>query len=79
MRVTIIPLENRIIVEGFSEAVDCSSLDPAIHVVHWYGEHGEIEFVNTAGTVKANETITDFAAYQHLVDAWELEAQKNVA
>lgn len=81
MRVTIIPDENRVNVEGFSETVDCSSvfkIDPDIHVVQWYSDHGEIEYFNPPGKmfgVKVNKAITDFAPFQSLVDAWEVAAR----
>lgn len=80
MRVVIFPGENRVSVEGMSESVDCSSYED-INVVQWYGDHGEIEYWNGLGAkkIRMNTTIDDFSPFQHLVDAWELEAQNNVA
>jgi hypothetical protein len=80
MRVTIIPYENRVSVEGMSEAVDCSALPNDVHAIQWYGKRGEIEFWNGYGatTLKMNEEITDFTPYQYLVDAWTTEAKKEI-
>jgi hypothetical protein len=80
MRVTIIADENRINVEGFSHDVDCSSLE-GVHVVQWYGDHGELEYWNGLGskTLRTNTHFEDFEPFQFLLDAWEIEAKKNVA
>jgi hypothetical protein len=78
MRVVIIAEDNRVNVEGQSEAVDLSTLDKDIHVVQWYGAVGEIEYKQDyiANTRKPNAALTDFAPYQKFVDAWTVEAQK---
>lgn len=80
MRVTIVPAENRVSVQGMSETVDCSSYDD-ISVVQWYGDHGEIEWWNGLGAenLRINTAIDDISPFQHLIDAWEVEAKKNVA
>lgn len=79
MRVTIIPVENRVSVEGMSEAVDCFSYED-INAVQWYGDHGEIEYWNGLGAKKlrANTVIDDFTPFQHLIDLWEIEAKKKI-
>lgn len=79
MRVTVIVAEDRVNVEGFSESVNCSALfDEHVHVIQWYGDHGEIEYWHApnATTFKAPKQITDFTPYQYLVDAWEIESKK---
>ncbi len=82
MRVTIIPSDNRVSVEGISETIDCSSvleMCADINVIQWYGDHGEIEYWNGPGSrIKMNTAFDDFEIFQHLVDAWEVEAQKPV-
>jgi hypothetical protein len=57
MRITIIPYENRVSVEGMSEAVDCSRFRMICMSIQWYGKRGEIEFWNGYGatTLKMNE------------------------
>lgn len=82
MRVTIFTNDNSVIVEGYKNVVDCSLLDERISVIQWYGASGEIEFHNNShidNDVKGNEVITDFAPFQYLVDAWEVEARKDAA
>lgn len=79
MRVTIIVEDNTAIVEGVPERVDCSLLfDTGIHAIQWYGDRGEIEFITSPRTGKRhpNLAITEFNAFQYLVDAWEIEARK---
>lgn len=80
MQVTIIPGENRVSVEGMSETVDCSSYED-ISVVQWYGDHGEIEWWNGLGVkrLRTNTIIDDISPFQPLIDAWEVEARKDVA
>lgn len=81
MRVTIIADDSVVSVEGFAETVDLSALDEDIHAVQWYDTVGEIEYKQDyiKGTRKANERIEDFAPFQQFVDAWQVEAQKDVA
>lgn len=81
MRITAIIEENRVNVEGFSHTVDCSALMPDIHVIQWYGDHGEIEYHNGIGatTLRMPTKIDDFSPFQFLVDAWEVEAKKDAA
>ena len=80
MRVTIVADDNKVVVEGHPEAVDCSSIEEEIHAVQWYGSVGEVEFKHDyiENTRKPNETIKDFAAYQKYVDLWMIEAQKEL-
>lgn len=78
MRVTIIAGDNAVYVEGYAERVDCSSLDEDIHAIQWYNGRGEIEYKTdfTTGDRRMNFCIVDFSPYQHLVDAWMVEARK---
>ena len=86
MRVTIIADDNNVMVDGNGQTVDCSALAAeGNHVVQWYGEFGEIEFVSEidaerkAWTRKPNEVITDFSPYQTYVDQWAIEKAKEDA
>jgi hypothetical protein len=78
MRVTIVPIDSKVVVEGQLEIVDCSSIAENIHAVQWYGTVGEVEFKHDyiENTRKPNDRITDFSPYQKFVDAWEVEARK---
>ncbi|SRR6266581_7723315 len=82
MRVTIIPEENQVYVEGKVETVDCSSVDQEIHAIQWYDGRGEIEYKTDYSegfaNRKMNFMIVDFSPYQHLVDLWMIEAQKEL-
>ena len=80
MRVTIVPADCKVVVEGQPETVDCSSIDEMIHAVQWYGTVGEVEFKTDfiENTRKANERIDDFTPYQKFVDLWTVEAQKEL-
>lgn len=44
MRVTIIPLDSIVTIDGESfNDIDMSSIDESVHAVQWYGNHGEVE------------------------------------
>jgi hypothetical protein len=76
--VTIVPIDNKVVVEGQLEIVDLSTLDEEIHAVQWYGTVGEVEYKHDYinNTRKPNDRIEDFSPYQRFVDAWEVEARK---
>lgn len=79
MRITIVVDDNVVMIEGQAETVDCSSLLPQdVHVIQWYGTHGEVEYATDiqTGHRKGNDKITDITPYQYLVDAWTVEAKK---
>jgi hypothetical protein len=77
MRVSIIPTDGVVVVEGQAEAVDCSAVAADVHAVQWYGALGEVEFIYVPGEqFRCNEVITDFAPYQSIVDLWVTEAKK---
>lgn len=72
---TIIPGENRVNIDGASRSVDCSMVDPKVHVIQWNDEKalGHIEFVDedpNDGQCDPNETITSIEPYQALIDGW---------
>jgi hypothetical protein len=73
MRLTIIPSDNTVYVDGRALVVDCSSIDPAIHALQWDGEAGWIEYVQPpSGGAILNEPIMSLAPeYLALVAAWE--------
>jgi hypothetical protein len=76
MRMTIIPKDNAIVIDGLGLDVDCSSLDPRIHAIQWDGEAGvgSVEWINDPlfpDEWKSNDLFIDLAPYQSLIDAWE--------
>ena len=74
MRVTIIPTDGYVSVDGLGYAdLDLSSVDPSIHAVQFNGAAGWIEFVDAPdGTKPANQPIDSIAAFQSAIDAWNV-------
>jgi len=69
MRIVIVPADGMMGIDGdFRHISGLPAMFPLVHAVQWYGEQGEVEF--TDGT--PNEPITDIAAIQAAVDAWNL-------
>lgn len=66
MRVTIIPVDSFVGVDGEFRSVDLGTIDPNIHAVQWDGTKGEIEFNDRS----ANRVIDTLEPYQRFVDAW---------
>ena len=51
-----------IVVNGENTAeIPSGNLDPNIHAIQWYGDHGEVEYNNR------NEEITDFSPFNQLL------------
>lgn len=72
MRLTIIPEDSTVIINGRRFDIDCSALDSTIHAVQWDGERGHIEYKYTAGGIKPiNTSITDVELFAPQVAAWE--------
>ena len=71
MNVTIVKEDKMVLIDG--EAMDFDFVLPTnVWAVQWNGTSGEVEFND--GT--ANEVITDFTAYQNLVDGHATEKQR---
>lgn len=71
MRVTIIPADKVVIVDGEARSPLEFELDQTIHAVQWYGAEGEVEFISDFGGGKpSNQKITDLSAFQSALDAW---------
>ena len=64
-RITIINNDDGtmdIMVNGENTAdIPSDNLDPNIHAIQWYGDHGEVEYNNR------NEEITDFSLFNQLL------------
>ena len=78
MRVTIIPADRVVGIDGaFRGPLDFSLADE-IHAVQWFGAAGEVEYRPTlleGRMVKPpNATITDLAPFQAALDAWAAAA-----
>jgi hypothetical protein len=74
MRVTIIPVDGFVSVDGVSfGGLDLSFMDVSVHAVQWYDTHGEIEIKDlVTRRMVANEVITSIDIYQPAIDAWQV-------
>lgn len=74
MRVTIIPIDGSVSVDGAGfGGLDLSFIDPSVHAVQWYETHGDVEIKDpVTGRMVANEYITSFDAYQPAIAVWQL-------
>lgn len=78
MRLTIIPSDGMVYVEGVALFVDCSGIDRTVHAVQWYGTAGEIEYLAdpVTGKRKGNLKITALdATHTHCADLWNAQSQ----
>jgi hypothetical protein len=73
MRVTIVPDDQMVIIDGEALKIEGLKFPGNLHAVQWRGDHGEIEFKMDGDEKPLNQKITDFAPYQHVVDAWTKE------
>ena len=84
MKFTIVADDKAVgIDEEFFPGLSLPELDPTIHAIQWYGEHGEVEFktvfANGALTKPQNQLITDIAPFQFAVDAWQAAKDAQIA
>jgi len=71
MRVTIIPSDSVVSINGVAKQVDLSFMLPEIHAVQWYDDHGDIEYKNPfTGQMTENEAFADISRFQQAIDAW---------
>lgn len=73
MRVTIIPVDGSVSVDGKGfGGLDLSFMDASVHAVQWYETHGEIEVKDpVTGRMVANEVITSIDAFQPAINLWQ--------
>jgi hypothetical protein len=77
MRITIIPSDSLVIVDGKSVSnLDLSAIPTHIHAIQWYDKEGEIEWVDELGRLIKNETIVSFDEFQWVIDAWAVGCAK---
>lgn len=57
MKVTIVPSDNVVIVDGVGiNSLDLTHLDPTIHAIQWYGDAGHVEYTDKNNT-EINSTV----------------------
>lgn len=70
MRLTIIPEDGTVVIDGISKSgIDLSSIDASYHAIQWYDDHGEIEIYENYRCVE-NRPITSIDEFQFAIDAW---------
>ncbi|KKL18111.1 hypothetical protein LCGC14_2478760, partial [marine sediment metagenome] len=65
-RITIVPDDFTVIVDGEARQISMASIDPAIHAVQWKNTAGEIEYNDG----KRHKRITDISPFQDFIDRW---------
>lgn len=74
MKVTIVPDDKCVIMNGDARMDLDFAIDPAIHAIQWYETWGEIEYktqlVNGEVVKPANEIIQSLNPFQSALDAW---------
>lgn len=77
MRVTIIPVDNFVSVNGVGfSTIDLSFIPPNIHAVQWHGTWGivEIKDIDTGAMVE-NQYVNSIEVYQLAIDRWTIAKQ----
>ena len=69
MRVTIIPADGKVVIDGVVKVGFDLSFMADIHAVQWYGTEGEIERLDERNR-HSNEEITSLEPFQAAIDAW---------
>lgn len=77
MRLTIIPKDGTVIIDGEPYTnLDLSFIDSSVHAVQWYETQGEVELKDPAtGSMTGHRTITDITEYQTAITLWETAKQ----
>lgn len=74
MRLTIIPDDKCVILDGDARMDLTFEIDPTIHAVQWYESHGEVEYksqlVDGVLVKPENQVIDSIAPFQAAIDAW---------
>mgnify|MGYP000008258982 CR=1 FL=1 len=69
-RITIVPDDNIVHVDGEARTISMAGIDPTIHAVQWFGDVGEVEFNDGS----PHATIINFAPFQVFVTRWAAAA-----
>lgn len=68
MRITVIPSDKRVVIDGVGyNEIDLSSLDPSIHAIQWHGTYGEVEIKDARGRMIENREINSFDEYNFII------------
>ena len=69
-RITIVPADNIVHVDGEARNISMAGIDPTIHAVQWFGDVGEVEFNDGS----PHTTIINLAPFQTFIDRWTAAA-----
>jgi hypothetical protein len=69
MRVTVIPADATVYVDGVSRAVQMPPVDANWHAIQWYGERGDVEV-----RIGAGFSVEDWSVVAPFAAAWEAAA-----
>lgn len=74
-RITIMAVDDIVIVDGIGKTVDCATLVAMRQrVMQWFGAYGEVEYINQHDAAPeaymANARIDSLDFYQPYIDAW---------
>lgn len=65
-RITIIPSDNVLLVDGEARIINMTGIDPKIHAVQWFNTIGEIEFNDRT----PHQEITSITPFQSFIQLW---------
>ena len=73
MRVTIVPADNFVSVDGIGfGGIDLGFLASDIHAVQWYDTYGVVEIKDvSSGSMLDNQDISSLAPFQRAIDMWQ--------
>ena len=72
MRITVVPLDGRVSIDGVGyDGMDLSSLDSSVHAVQWYDTEGDVEIKDARGRIVENREITSFDDFAFVIPLWE--------
>ena len=69
-RITIVPDDNIVLVDGEARTISMAGIDPTIHAVQWFGAAGEIEYSDG----KRHKQISSIAPFQGFIERWTAAA-----
>jgi hypothetical protein len=70
MRLTIVPDDHLVIIDGVSTQIDMSGIiDPSIHAVQWYNTKGQIEYITdpSTGDKQPNDFINSIDQFDQII------------
>lgn len=70
MRLTIIPIDKFVSIDGVAFCDIDFVIDPAIHAVQWMDTAGWIEYKEISGVKPDNESISDISQFDNVVAIW---------